>query len=348
MSGPFRVAVVGLGYFSQFHLKAWQSRPDTDLVALCDRDSDRVHSQARGLGVPGYDSLAQLLTHNAVDILDIVAPPAAHAALLSQCLGKTPVIVCQKPFCTSLEEAEQMTQAAEKAGTRLIIHENFRFQPWYREVKDLLSDPSVGTVYQARFALRPGDGRGPSAYLDRQPAFQTMPRLLVHETGVHFLDLFRWLFGPIDAVYADLRRLNPAIAGEDAGLVICTHRNGVRSIFDGNRLVDHAADNPRLTMGLFEVEAEGGVVALDGYGGLSLRRFGASTPQPVDISRDVDATSFGGGCTAALIDHVVEATKGERPFENEARDYLDILRLSAMVYRSAKEQRAITWQEGSP
>ena len=64
-----------------------------------------------------------------------------------------------------------------------------------------------------------GDGWGDNAYLDRQPYFQTMPRLLVVETAIHWIDTFRFLFGEVDAVYARLRRINPAIAGEDAGLI---------------------------------------------------------------------------------------------------------------------------------
>ena len=42
-----------------------------------------------------------------------------------------------------------------------------------------------------------------------------MPRLLIHETGVHYIDTFRYLFGTPTAVHADLRRCNPVIAGED-------------------------------------------------------------------------------------------------------------------------------------
>ncbi|MEO0763052.1 MAG: hypothetical protein AAFZ09_14815, partial [Pseudomonadota bacterium] len=60
------------------------------------------------------------------------------------------------------------------------------------------------------------DGQGPDAYHARQPYFQRMPRFLVHETAVHWIDTFRYLMGEAETVYADLRRLNPAIAGEDA------------------------------------------------------------------------------------------------------------------------------------
>lgn len=331
-----RVAVVGLGYFSQFHLAAWAAQPGAVLTAVCDPNAERAAQAATRYGVQAHSRLDTVLADDP-DILDVVVPPAAQDALIRQALAPGRTITCQKPFCTSLAQAEALTDAAEAAGTTLLIHENFRFQPWYRRVKELLEAGEMGMPYQARFALRPGDGRGPRAYLDRQPGFQTMPRFLIRETGVHFIDVFRWLFGEIASVYADLRRLNPAIAGEDAGLLLLTHRSGMRSLFDGNRLADHVADNPRRTMGEMEIEAETGVLRLDGDGHLGLRRFDAQVFEPVPLNRHVDQTGFGGGCVAALIAHVIAALEGRGALENTARDYLPAMRAVEAAYRSAAE-----------
>ena len=336
-----QVAVVGLGYFSQFHLSAWEAHPDTQLVAVCDRDADRTTDVAKTYGVGGYSDVNVMLGAIDPQIVDIVAPPVAHAALLRAAFAEGRTIICQKPFCTSIIEAEVLIKEAAVAGSEIVVHENFRFQPWYRETKDLLDSGRLGQVYQARFALRPGDGRGPDAYLARQPAFQTMPRLLIHETGGHFIDLFRWMFGEIRSVYADLRRLNPVIAGEDAGLLIMTHDGGVRSVFDGNRLADQGASDPRRTMGQMEIDAEGGQVRLDGDGRLWLRDFGAQCELEVPVTRPVDLTRFGGGCVAALIDHVVQArASGARP-ENLATEYLQVMRVIDAAYRSAETGQRI-------
>ena len=81
-----------------------------------------------------------------------------------------------------------------------------------------------------------------------------MPRLLVHETLVHLIDVFCALFGDVSHVFSDLRRLNPAIKGEDAGVIILSFKNGKRAVIDGNWLVDHAAKNRRLVMGEMWVE----------------------------------------------------------------------------------------------
>ncbi|MCP4379853.1 MAG: Gfo/Idh/MocA family oxidoreductase [Hyphomicrobiales bacterium] len=338
---PLRVAVVGAGYFSQFHLSAWEEMPEVSLVAVCDLDPVRLAAATDGRSARGYDDLAILLANESPDIVDIVAPPVAHAGLIRASLHPGRTIICQKPFCLSLDEAAAVSEEAAGADTRVVIHENFRFQPWYRALKTMLDDGALGSIYQARFVLRPGDGRGAEAYLHRQPAFQKMPRFLIHETGVHFIDLFRWMFGAIDAVYADVRRLNPAISGEDAGVLIFDHQDGTQSIFDGNRHSDHAADNRRKTMGEMTVEGEGGTVRVDGYGRMWLRRFDENREQPIHLDLPVDDDAFGGGCVANLIRHVVDGLVRGAAIENQAGDYLAVMAIDDAAYTSAGSGKKI-------
>lgn len=336
-----RTVVAGLGYFSQFHITAWKAHPEATIVGVNDRDAQRAETVGTALDTPFSEDLPGLVDRTCPDVVDIVAPPPAHAGLIRSVLGKVPMVICQKPFCRSVEEAGAIVQETTDAGTQVVIHENFRFQPWYRDLKEYLDQGAFGQIYSARFALRPGDGRGPDAYLDRQPAFQTMPRLLVHETAMHFIDLFRWLLGDIQSVYADLRRLNPAIAGEDAGTLLMQHAGGVQSLFDGNRLTDHVADNPRLTMGEFELTGEAGTITLDGAGVLRFREFGGTEWAALPATHAVDGTSFGGGCVAALIGHVIDHLQTGRALENKAADYLPVMRACEAAYLSAAEGRKI-------
>lgn len=332
-----RVLCVGAGYFARFHHEAWTRQPDTVLAAVADPDIDR----ARAAGVPAFASLTEALAAGPFDIIDLIVPPLAQADLVREALNAAPkAVICQKPFAASLAEAEDLSEASKDAGIPLIIHENFRFQPWYRKSKELLSEGVLGDVHQLSFRLRTGDGQGPDAYLDRQPYFQKMPRLLVHETGVHWVDTFRYLLGPITGVYADLRRMNPVIAGEDAGHILFDFGDGRRALFDGNRHLDHATTNPRLTFGDALIEGTKGTLSLSGDGALSLRLFGE--PEGKVVSPAQDWPGFAGDCVFALQSHVAAAILGHGHFENEARDYLTVRKVEAAIYRSAEEGRRIT------
>jgi len=334
------VGLVGAGYFAQFHAEAWARMPGATLAAVCDPDRAKAEATAARHGGQPYDALDAMLAAVPLDILDIAAPPPAHApAIRGAIAAGIATVICQKPFCGGLEAAEAITAEAEAAGLRLVVHENFRFQPWYREIARLLAAGVIGLPLQISFRLRPGDGQGPRAYLDRQPYFQTMPRFLVHETAVHQLDVFRFLWGQPEAVFADLRRLNPAIAGEDAGVIILRYGDGRRALFDGNRLVDHVAANPRLTMGEMLAEGTDGTIRLDGNGRLWLRARGDLAER--QHAYPLPSQGYGGDCVFALQRHVITHLMQGADLENTAREYLTTMRLVEACYASAQEGRWI-------
>ncbi|MCR8726058.1 Gfo/Idh/MocA family protein [Frigidibacter sp. ROC022] len=328
---PLRVACLGAGYFSQFHYGAWGRIPEVTLVGAADLNLQA----AEATGVPAFDDLERMLSETRPDILDIILPPPGHAQAIRTAIGAgIPTVICQKPFCHDLAEATAIAAEAEAAGMTLVVHENFRFMPWYRAMKAAIDAGRIGTVLQATFRLRPGDGQGPRAYLDRQPYFQTMPQLLIHETGVHWVDTFRYLFGDPEAVYADLRRINPVLAGEDAGFVLFDHPGDVRALFDGNRLLDHAADNLRRTMGEALIEGTEGTLTLLGDGSVQLRRFGQLEAQQI-LPPDT-WQGFGGDCVHALQAHVVSGVLQGTELANTARDYLTVIKVRDAIYRSAE------------
>jgi len=302
---------------------------------VCDLDPARAETFAQTYRAPRhYTDPAEMLAAERPDLVDIVTPPATHRAMVALAADQGISAVCQKAFTRSLDEARETAALAEDAGITLVVHENFRFSPWYRTARALIEAGALGEIYQAAFRLRPGDGQGPNAYLDRQPYFQTMARFLVHETAIHFIDTFRFLLGEPDTVYADLVRLNPAIAGEDAGHILFGFGKA-RALFDGNRLADHAAENRRLTMGELTIEGSEGTLRVYGDGTLTVRKFGdnVEVAQPYAL----DTASFGGGAVAALQSHVVDHFINGAPLENTARDYLRNLEIEDAVYRASAE-----------
>ena len=206
-------------------------------------------------------------------------------------------------------------------------------------LKKAIDAGEIGAVLQATFRLRPGDGQGPRAYLDRQPYFQQMERFLIHETGVHWIDVFRFLLGNPTAVYADLRQRNPVIKGEDAGVVVFDHPGEVRAIFDGNRHLDHAADNLRRTMGEALIEGSKGSLTLTGDGAVHLRGFQSDVSQQLLPPDTFDG--FGGDCVHALQSHVIHALRTGTPPENTADAYLAVVEIEAAIYTSAHDARKI-------
>ena len=335
-----RVAVAGAGYFCQFQLDGWRRIPGIETVAICNRDVPKAQALAARFGIPAvFGSVASMLDGCAADILDIVTPPATHREYVGEAARRGIATICQKPFGNTHSEALAIAGVAEAARIPLAVHENFRFMPHFREMKRLLDEGRFGDVHSISFRLRPGDGQGSDAYLARQGYFQAMPRFLVFETAIHLVDTFRYLVGEVSAVTARLRRINPVIAGEDAGYIVFEFANGATGLFDGNRLNDHVAANPRRTMGECWLEGSGGVMRLDGDARLWWKPHQKDETEPhYDRGRD---DTFGGGACDTLQAHFVRHLREGTPLENSGTAYLANMLIQEAVYASNAEGRRI-------
>lgn len=330
---PLRAVAIGAGYFSQFHYDAWQRHPDVALVALCNRDRARGEQMAARYGVPRvYTDPADMLERERPDFVDIITPPETHAPLCALAGARGIHVICQKALAPTFAEARAIVAQAAADGIRFMVHDNFRFQPWHRELRRLLQNGAVGRPHAITVRTRMGDGWGSDAYLSRQPYFRTMPQLLVFETGVHFIDVFRSLLGEVREVFARLRRLNASIAGEDSGVLYFEFDSGATGLWNANRYNESLATDPRYTFGEFIVEGDAGMVRLDEEGGLTLKTLG-EPPRPHPYTHE--RRGFAGDCVYATVAHFVERLRDGGPFETDGAEYLRTLAVQDAAYRSA-------------
>lgn len=335
-----KVATVGTGYFSRFQYAAWDRIAETELVGICNRTFGPAQELAQQYNIAAvFSDFEQMLDECKPDLVDIITPPNTHAAYVRAAVDRGIDTICQKPFTPNLCEAKTLVKYIGEKQAKVIIHENFRFQPWYKKIKQILELSELGELYQVSYRLRPGDGQGPNAYMSRQPYFQQMSRLLVHETAVHFIDVFRYLFGEVESVYADLRRLNPAIQGEDAGLIVLEFDHGKRGVFDGNRLSDHRAHNRRLTMGDLLIEGELGSITLNGNAQIFRRSHGQNEEE--NVSYHWADRDFGGDCVFNLQQHVVDHLLTGSALMNTAEDYLRNLQIVDACYASSEQGKKL-------
>jgi predicted dehydrogenase len=282
-----------------------------------------------------------MLASERPDFVDIITPPATHLEMCSFAADQGIDIICQKPLAPTFEEAEAIVEKTGAAGVRFAVHENWRFQPWYREIKHLLDSGVIGALHSMNFRSRMGDGWGDDAYLGRQPYFRKYPRLLVYENGVHFIDTYRYLAGEVRKVYANLRKLNQVIAGEDCGVVMFEFDNGVIGVWDANRYNESSFDNPRYTFGEFLVEGTAGTIRLYTDGRITIQKLGE--PETDHVYRHEDR-GFAGDCCYAFQLHFVDRMLDGGEFETNGRAYLKTLAVQEAVYKSAESQAPIAIQ----
>ena len=336
---------IGAGYFSHYQYDAWSRIPEVTIAAIHDRDHAKAEAVAQQYGIARcYPDYQAMLAQERPDFVDIITPPATHYEIVAAAARLGVHVICQKPLAPTYAEAAAIVNLARDAGIRLMVHENFRWQPWYREIRRLLDAGELGEVFSLYFRFRTGDGRGPDAYLARQPFFRDYPRLLVFETAIHFIDTFRFLLGEVTTVYARLRRLNPVIRGEDSGQLVFGFGGGATAILDANRYNENDALNPRLTFGELRVDASQGHVTLDTDGTLYRKPLGAPTYRHAYAWED---RGFAGDSVYRLQRHFVEQFLSGGAFASSGQDYLHTVKVVEACYASAATGQVIdltTWQ----
>lgn len=333
----FRGVAAGTGYFSQFHFDAWRRTEGADITAIAGLDPAQARATAARHGIAQvYGNVAEMLEREKPNFIDIITPPSTHLALVRLAAERGVDILCQKALAPTLDEAREIVSTAARRGVRLMVHDNFRFQPWHREAKKLLDDGAIGPLQSLSCRTRLGDGWGADAYVARQPYFRDMPQFLVFETGVHFIDVYRYLGGEIARVFARLRRLNPAIRGEDCGVLLFDFTSGAAGLWDADRYHEGMATDPRVTFGEFLLEGQNGSLRIDGDGAIFLRRLGA-----LEMRHDYvpSRVGFAGDSVAATLAHFIARLGDGAPFETSGDNYLRTLIVQDAAYISAASGR---------
>ena len=334
-----RGVVIGAGYFSQFQYEAWNRIPEVEIVGAVDRDESRAKAMQEQYEIPHYSpNYRELIDAQKPDFIDIITPPQTHLDMCQYAAERGIAIICQKPLAPTLEDSQRIVELARRHNVPFMVHENFRWQPWYREIKRILDAGTLGEVFHVHFQMRTGDGWGDDAYLARQPFFRDYTRLLVYETGVHFIDTFRFLLGDIESIYANLRRLNPVIRGEDMGQIFFRFQNGATAIWDANRYNEVEVENPRYTFGTMRIDAAKGHLLLDTNGKISIKLLG----QPIDEhAYHHEDINFAGDCVYALQRHFVDELLNGGQFESSGEDYLNNVRAVEACYESSSLGRPV-------
>jgi predicted dehydrogenase len=230
----------------------------------------------------------------------------------------------------SMAECVAMCEACERAGVRLLIHENWRWQPWYRELKRLLDQDFVGQPFQYSFFWRTGDGRGPEAY-PNQPYFRQMPRLMIYESLVHILDTFRYLGGEMQIQSCQTARLNPSIVGEDYAVIVSRFDSDAVGLIDANRFTGPVP--APVAMGTCLVEGTAGMVRVTPHGELFLTPVGAKEER---LSFQPSNEGYKGDSVYATQAHLLEGLRSGAETESEGRNYLRTVALVEACYELEK------------
>jgi len=218
-----KIAVFGCGFWSQFQLGGWLELPEVEIVALYNRTLTRAEARAKQFGIGHYyDDAEAVFRNHDFDVADIITDVDTHRHFVEMAAKHGKDVICQKPMAPNFQTAQGMMHVCKEAGVRYYVHENYRWQPQIRRVKQILDSGVIGEPFRARTAFN-------TAYpvFDNQPFLAELEQFAITDQGSHQFDVCRFLFGEVSSLYCRTQTVNRGVKGEDVVTTILQMKNGL-------------------------------------------------------------------------------------------------------------------------
>jgi myo-inositol 2-dehydrogenase/D-chiro-inositol 1-dehydrogenase len=236
-----RFGVIGAGRIGKIHAENVATRiPGAAVIAIADVDLAAAQELAGRLHVPSAESdYHALLSDPSIDAVAICSSTDTHAKIVVEAAEAGKHIFCEKPIDLSLDKIDAALNAVEKAGVKLQIGFNRRFDPNFRKVHTMVAEGKIGTPQILRITSR-DPAPPPLSYVKVSGG-------IFLDMTIHDFDMARYLSGSeVEEVYtAAAVMVDPAIgeAGDvDTAVITLRFANGVIGTIDNSRKAVYGYD----------------------------------------------------------------------------------------------------------
>ena len=143
-----RIAVIGTGWWgTEVHIPAILSHPDALLVAVCDRDPERLRAAAEAYAIPRtYTDHREMLAREALDGVVIATPHATHYAIARDCLNHDLHVLLEKPMTLFASDARDLVRLAAERRRTLMMGYPYLFLPQAVQAREVVQSGELGDV----------------------------------------------------------------------------------------------------------------------------------------------------------------------------------------------------------
>ena len=342
-----KVAIVGVGSISHYHIKSYLKNPDVEVYAFCDINEARLRLMGEKYGIDRLynDESEMLRALPEIDAVSVCTWNSAHAPCTIMALEAGKHVLCEKPMATSVEEAIAMQEAAERNGKLLMIAFVRRFGRDCDIVRDLDENDALGEVYYAKAVNLRRNGH-PGGWFGDKSRSGGGPLI---DLGVHSIDLVRYLLGKpnVTSVYgATFAKL-----GDRSGLKtskayqsVSAGKNDVCDCEDLATATVRFDSGAVLTIDMsfsLNLEKDESYVQLFGTkGGVKLddkvRLFSELNGYMTNVDLYGQTGLDVGEAFAKEINNFVDAVNGKAACRCPAEDGVELMRILTAIYQSAQ------------
>jgi myo-inositol 2-dehydrogenase/D-chiro-inositol 1-dehydrogenase len=236
-----KLGVIGTGRIGKVHIATLvQSVPQADVIAIADINKAQASEVAGKYGIPSvYSNYLDVINHPGVEAIVICSPTDTHAQYIIEAARAGKHIFCEKPVDLTIEVIQTALIAVKKAGVKLMVGFNRRFDPNFIKIKQMVIDGKIGDPHILKITSR--DPAPPPA------EYSAVSGGMFMDMTIHDFDMARYIVGSeVTEVYTKASVLvDPAIgkAGDvDTAIITLTFANGAMGVIDNSRKAVYGYD----------------------------------------------------------------------------------------------------------
>ena len=261
------VGIIGSQFISEIHAESLKRVPRANVLAVASPTEGHVTDFAGRHDIPNhFTDYRKMLEMDEVDVVLLGLPNDLHAeaAIAAAEAGKH--VICEKPLCLNLADADAMIDACDAAGVKLMYAEELCFTPKYVRLKQLADEGALGDIYMVKQSEK-HDGPHASWFwdVDRSGGGVTL------DMGCHAFHFFRWMLpgAEVTSVYAQMDTVvhGDKTRGDDNAVIIVTFSNGATCVAEESWAKPGGMDDRA------EVHGSDGVAYADLLHGNAIRTF---------------------------------------------------------------------------
>jgi predicted dehydrogenase len=236
------VGLIGYGLAGRaFHAPVIRAVPSLHLAAILQRSGNEAAEKYPGVRI--VRNMDELLAMQEIRLVVIATPNDTHYELARQCLMAGRDVVVDKPFATTLEEAEALVQIANDRGRLLTVYQNRRYDGDFQAIRKLVAEGTLGQIVRFETAY---DRYRPQLKAGAWRETKRPGSGILFDIAPHLIDHALVLFGLPEAVTADVRIERENAVADDAFDIMFQYPRGMRAVLRSGILA--AAPRPRFVL----------------------------------------------------------------------------------------------------
>jgi predicted dehydrogenase len=309
------------------------------LVAVCDKAVAKAEAIGRQFNVPHFQDMHEMMRTVPSDVVVVLTESGNHARDVIALASYGRNVVVEKPMALTLEDADAMIRACDKAAVRLFVVKQNRFNVPVVKLREALEQGRFGKLVLGTVRVR---WCRPQSYYD-QDAWRGTWEFdggVLSNQASHHVDLLEWMMGEVDSVFAMSTTALVDIEAEDTAVVLLRFRSGALGVIEAT-----TAARPKDLEGSISILGERGSVEIGGFAVNELKVWNFVERQPNDehvMQRySVNPPNVYGFGHQAYYEHVVDCIRNQRQHLVDGLEGRKSLELISAIYESVETGREV-------